>query len=306
MGEVVELLDHIAAPQQPLQRQPVGGRQVLDAEGLLVGIAGDGEGVVGGRQIAARGEDRGVGNRDIGRQHPARRLANLGHHAAIARIHQGRRRAIAGQQVVGGPVVIGLGRGHAPDQGHTVHDLGQVGENLADLQAGDRRGDRLEFTPTSTAAAGLGSNVSMCDGPPASQIRMQFLTFAVSPDLDPAMARRRNHSSSPSPRKPSEPIRRTSRRLGPRHGCRSDSKTVTPSRRTIGGSIVLPFAFVSMVKGKFPRVQQRPEQVFGGLLFRGGVFELGRPVRRSLRPSAAGRRCGNRGSRRALRARARA
>ena len=69
VGEVVELLDHLPAPEQPLERELVGGRQVLDPEGLLVGIARDRERVVSRRQIAARGEDRGVGNRDIRRQH---------------------------------------------------------------------------------------------------------------------------------------------------------------------------------------------------------------------------------------------
>ena len=37
----------------------------------------------------------------------------------------------------------------------------------------------LNSPRTSAGASGLGSKVSMCDGPPASQMRMQFLAFAV-------------------------------------------------------------------------------------------------------------------------------
>ncbi len=73
---------------------------------------------------------------------------------------------------------------------------------------------------TSAGAVGLGSNVSRCDGPPDSQISTQFFTFTerADPGTAPAPARSRNHSSSPSPRNPSDPSRNTSRRLGPRHG----------------------------------------------------------------------------------------
>jgi hypothetical protein len=69
-----------------------------------------------------------------------------------------------------------------------------------------------------TAAFGFGSKVSRWDGPPASQIKMQFFTFGeLEPEPVAARERSRNHSSSPNPRKPSEPTRRTSRRLGPPH-----------------------------------------------------------------------------------------
>ena len=40
----------------------------------------------------------------------------------------------------------------------------------------------LNSPRTSAGAAGLGSNVSMCEGPPASQIRMQFRALAAGRD----------------------------------------------------------------------------------------------------------------------------
>src|SRR4051794_413857 len=73
---------------------------------------------------------------------------------------------------------------------------------------------------TSAGAPGLGSNVSMCEAPPASQTRMQFLGGAEADRLDgsAASARSRNQSSSESPRKLRSPTLRASRRVGPWHG----------------------------------------------------------------------------------------
>ena len=56
----------------------------------------------------------------------------------------------------------------------------------------------------------------MCDGPPASQIKMQFLTFAGAAfSGEPAIAWSRKMSSRPSPNIPTKPARNSARRLGP-------------------------------------------------------------------------------------------
>ena len=62
--------------------------------------------------------------------------------------------------------------------------LARLGKTSLICRPGTEVAIGLNSPRTSTAAPGLGSNVSMCEGPPASQIRMQFLTFADSPDFD--------------------------------------------------------------------------------------------------------------------------
>ena len=52
--------------------------------------------------------------------------------------------------------MVGLGRGHAADQRHPIHHPGQVGKDLADLQARDRSRDRLELAPNVRRRRGLG------------------------------------------------------------------------------------------------------------------------------------------------------
>ena len=92
-ARTVERLDHPAAAAEPVERQPVGRRQVADPEARLVRVAADGERVVGRGQVAARREDRRVGHGHVGRQAPALVLAGLGDDAAVAGIDQRRARA---------------------------------------------------------------------------------------------------------------------------------------------------------------------------------------------------------------------
>ncbi len=176
-GETVERLDHPPPPLEPVQGDAVGRGQVADPEGFLVRVAPGGERVEGRRQVAARREDRRVGHGHIRRHGPPGVLERLGDHAAEAGVDQGRAGPVAGQEVVRRAVVVGLGRGDAPDQGDPVHHLGQVGEDLADLQARDAVSIGLNSPLMSRGASGLGSKVSMCEAPPASQIRMQCLTL---------------------------------------------------------------------------------------------------------------------------------
>ena len=56
--------------------------------------------------------------------------------------------------------------------------LARLGKTSLIFNPGTEVAIGLNSPRTSTAASGLGSKVSMCDGPPASQIKMQFLTLA--------------------------------------------------------------------------------------------------------------------------------
>src|SRR5271165_3094690 len=113
---------------------------------------------------------------------------------------------------------------------------------------------------------------------------MQFLTFAglaLPPIASAPRARRRMRSSSPSaaPPRPTRPTRNSSRRLGPRHdepeafGRFADMNALLDENRRDR----------SMIERKFTRVQQRPEQVLGGLAQLGRLFQLGGPARQFLR-----------------------
>ncbi len=58
----------------------------------------------------------------------------------------------------------------------------------------------LNSPRTSAGAFGLGSNVSRCDGPPASQIRMQFFALTFAGVRPPGVGR------LPGPRAEPEPV----------------------------------------------------------------------------------------------------
>ena len=73
----------------------------------------------------------------------------------------------------------------------------------------------LNSPRTSVGASGLGSNVSMCDAPPASQIRMQFRALVGVFDGEAPRLRSRNRSSIPRPRKPRTPALKIDLREGP-------------------------------------------------------------------------------------------
>ena len=71
----------------------------------------------------------------------------LGHDGAERRILDRAAERVAGMQDVGAEVVIvGLARVHRADDGHLVHVPGDLGQVLADLDAGRRRVDFLEET----------------------------------------------------------------------------------------------------------------------------------------------------------------
>ena len=64
-------------------------------------------------------------------------------------------------------------------------------------------------------ASGLGSSVSMCDGPPLSTTWMTALLDGDFPDWAAATARARSRSGNVKPPKPNAPTRRKLRRLKP-------------------------------------------------------------------------------------------
>ena len=156
LAEPVEPLDHPASAVEPVEREGVGRGEVANPEALEVGVAAAAERVIRRGQVAARREDRRVGHRHVGGHRPALLFEGLRDHGAEAGIDQRRAGPIAGQQVVGGAIVLGLGRGHRPDQGHAIHHLGQVREHLADPQAGHGRVDRLELPFDVNRGVGLG------------------------------------------------------------------------------------------------------------------------------------------------------
>ena len=198
-----------------------GGVRFCTRKPGVLGSLGNRERIIGGCQKPARAEDRRIGHCDERRQHAASRLPRPGDHAAISGINQGRRRAVARHQVVRGSIMIRFGRGHAPDQRDLVHDLGQVWKHLADREARHRGGDRLELALDIGRCARLGiERVQMARDHRPARSRCSSWLWASRRPFRPARARSRNQSPRPRPRNPSVPIRRTSRRLGPRHGTR--------------------------------------------------------------------------------------
>ncbi len=77
----------------------------------------------------------------------------MGDHRAVAGILDVRIRHVPGVHVVTAAIVVGLFGAHRPHDREILHLFGHHWEMLADLEAGQRRGDRLEFA--SRRSAGL-------------------------------------------------------------------------------------------------------------------------------------------------------
>ena len=126
----------------------------------------------------------------------------------------------------------------------------------------------------------------MCDGPPASQIRMQFLTFGGLARLGPGQGAEPEPVVEPQPEKAQRTdskdlaAARAATRL-PARNRRHRSSPVRAMDRL--DEVARPrHSIRSVVERELPRVQQGPEQVFGRLAHRRGLFQLGRPVRQLL------------------------
>ena len=204
-----------------------------------------------------------------------------------------------------GAVVVGLGRGHAPDQREPIHHLRELREDLADPHAGDRGVDRLELAADVGGRVGLGVE------------RVEVRRAAREPDQDAALGLGRPGFRRPARRQqgtePEEVVEAQA------EGAEQADAEEGPAARAATGtwagcwpawSSGLPWIVSvagsrrdSVVEGEFPRVEQRPEQVLGRLAEVRRLLQLGRPVRQLLGGRAAGRGSEGRGSRRSRRAR---
>src|SRR4051794_10898731 len=99
---------------------------------------------------------------------------------------------------------------------------------------------------------------------------MQFRAGAAGRERSAADARSRNQSSSPRPRKPRTPARSKSRRPGPEQATWLRDEGMTWAPRSSSWLVV---------ERKLSRIEQRPEEVLGGLGQGRGLLELGRPAR---------------------------
>ena len=70
---------------------------------------------------------------------------DLADNGSVFGIAQGLRRAVTGEQILFADAVVGQGVGEAADDGVVLHALGQFGKVLANLNARNGGGNRLEL-----------------------------------------------------------------------------------------------------------------------------------------------------------------
>ncbi len=124
------------------ERQPVRPHRVLRriaAAELHAGVLGAEIGRVVAAPAAAAGRDE-----DVARQRIVVAGERLGHDRADLRIVGRRRLPAAGEHQVGALAVIVFLGVHAADDGQVVHLLGRLRQQLADVHARHRRGNRAK------------------------------------------------------------------------------------------------------------------------------------------------------------------
>ena len=100
---------------------------------------------------------------------------------------------VAGPQVEGRPAVVAFLGAHRADDGDVFHLLGELGQVLADHDAGHRRLDRLELAAVGVAGLGVeGVGLARAAGHPEQDARLSPLRVRArvgGQGLDPAGGR---------------------------------------------------------------------------------------------------------------------